>query len=387
MRQGRQQFRPAVAGLEGRQLMSNAPISTVATFTATNETFLSAPVMDAQGNIFGTTSAGGEGTGKNIGMVFEIPAGSTKITTLASFDSRTGYGISGVTLDSRGNLYGTIAGEGGAIGNGQAFEVPAGTKTAVTLASFNNYAFNQYGGEFPDGVITDAQGNLFGTAAIGGPKGVASVYEIPAGTGTIVPLATFNGASPAPRGLVMDAQGNLYGTDSGGGEYGAGSIYEVAKNSGTVTTLVTFNGIDGPGISNPSLDAQGNLYGTTEDSGLYGGGTVFEIPKGSNTPVTLGTFNGLNGSAPDPAVGIVRDAKGDLFGITRSGGTNDDGTVFEIPVGTSNILTLANFTNTRQAEVTGLLVDGPNTLLGTTNGGPGYSGTVFKVVYNQPTKK
>ena len=113
-----------------------------------------------------------------------------------------------------------------------------------------------------------------------------------------------------------------------------------------------------------------------------------EIPNGSNTAVTLGTFNGLNGSAPDPAVGIVRDAKGDLFGITRSGGTDGGGTVASrSPSGRATSSSSATFTNTRQAEVTGLLVDGPDTLVGTTNGGPGYGGTVFKVVYNQPTKK
>lgn len=387
MRQGRRQFRPEVAGLEARQLMSNTPISTVATFGGSNEKYISAPVMDAKGDLFGTTSAGGEGTGAGIGTVYEIPAGATKAITLASFNGRYGYGISGVSIDPQGDLFATIAGEGGTIGNGQAFVVPAGTKTADTIASFDDYVFNQYGNEFPGGVVPDAQGNLYGTAAIGGPKGVASVFEIPAGTNTPIPIATFNDAAAAPHGLVMDAQGDLFGTDAGGGEYGAGSIFEVAKGSGTVTTITTFNGINGPGISQPTLDAQGDIFGTTEDSGLYGDGTVFEIPKGSNTPITLGTFNGLNGSVPNPDVGAVLDARGNIYGTTTSGGANGDGTVFEIPKGTNTILTLANFTSTRQAGVTGLLLDGPNTLLGTTDGGSDYSGTVFKVVYNQPTKK
>ena len=382
MRQGRRQFRPAVAGLEGRQLLSSTPLSTVATFSGGNPV-ISGPVMDGQGNLYGTTSAGGEGHGKGIGTVFEIPAGTDKVTTLASFDGRTGYGISGVTLDAQGNLYGTIAGEGGTIGNGSAFEIAHGSKAVTTLASFNND-----GGQFPDGVVPDARGNLYGTAAIGGALGVASAYEIAAGTDTITPIANFSGTAPAPKGVVMDAQGNLYGTDKGGGPYGAGSVYEVAKGSGAVTTLVTFDGINGAGISNPVVDGQGNLYGTTSAGGQFAAGTVFEIPRGSGTAVTLATFDGPNGSAPDPSAGVVRDAQGNLYGITQAGGANGDGTVFEVPVGSNAVTTLASFTNSRQNLVTGLLLDGQGDLVGTTDGGSGFDGTVFKVALNaQPAKK
>jgi uncharacterized repeat protein (TIGR03803 family) len=368
MRHGRRQFRPVVTGLEGRQLMSNAPLSTVATFKGSNESIVSAPAIDAQGDLYVSTSGGGEGKGKADGAVFEIPAGSKTPENLASFNGRTGYLIGGVTLDNQGNLFGTISGEGGTIGNGMAFEIAKGSKTPTTVASFNDYVFNQYGVEFPDGVIADGQGNLFGTAAIGGPKGTASAYEIPAGSNTPISIASFSGTAPAPKGLVMDAEGNLYGTNAGGGPYGAGSVYEIAKGSNTVTTLATFNGINGAGISNVVVDNQGNLYGT-----------VFEIVKGSNTATTIATFNGLNGTAPDHSVGVVMDAQGNLFGTTESGGTNGDGTVFEIAKGSNTITTVANFTSTGQSVVSGLVPDNQGTLYGTTSGTGNNGGTVFKV--------
>jgi uncharacterized repeat protein (TIGR03803 family) len=376
-----------VTGLEGRQLMSNAPLSTVATFKGSNESVVSAPVIDAQGDLYVSTSGGGEGKGKADGAVFEIAAGSKSPENLASFNGRTGYLIGGVSLDKQGNLYGTISGEGGAIGNGSAFEIAHGSKTATTVASFNDYAFDQYGAEFPDGVVADGQGNLFGTAAFGGPKGIASAYEIPAGSNTAIPFASFNGTAPAPKGLVMDAEGNLYGTNAGGGPYGAGSVYEIAKGSNTVTTLATFNGINGAGISNVVVDNQGNLYGTSEDGGLYGDGTVFEIAKGSNTATTIGTFNSQNGAIPDQSVGVVMDAQGDLFGTTRSGGANGDGTVFEIAKGTDTITTVTTFTSTGQALVSGLVPDNQGNLYGTTNGTGNNGGTVFKVTLNNPSGK
>ena len=371
-----------MTGLEDRQLLSSTPLSTVATFNSARPV-VSAPVMDAQGDLFGTTSASGEGYGKEIATVYEISAGTDKITTIASFSGRTGYGISGLSLDAQGNLFGTFSGQGGTIGNGSAFEIAHGSKTVTTLASFDHY-----GGQFPDGVVPDASGNLFGTAAIGGADGVASAFEIPAGTNTITPIAHFDGTAPAPKGVVMDAQGDLFGTNKGGGSSGAGSVYEIAKGSGTVTPLVTFNAQNGAGISNPTLDAQGNLYGTTEDGGQFADGTVFEIPKGTNTAVTLASFNGPNGSAPDQAAGVVMDAQGNLYGTTRAGGANGYGTIFEIPAGTGTVTTIATFTSSQQSRVTGLLLDGQGDLVGTTEGSSGSSGTVFKVALNgQPAKK
>jgi uncharacterized repeat protein (TIGR03803 family) len=382
MRQGRRQFRPGVASLEGRQLLSTTPaLSTVVTFATTNPA-ISAPVMDAQGDIFGTTSAGGEGKGLGIGKVYEIPAGTTKVETIASFNGRTGYGISGLTLDPKGDLFGTIAGEGGTIGNGSVFEIPAGSKTATMIASYN-----PDGGQFPDGLTSDAQGNLYGTAAFSGVNGIASAYEIPAGTNTITPIVNFSGTAPAPKGLVADAAGDLFGTDQGGGADGIGSIYEIAKGSRTITTLATFPDLDGAGISNPTVDAQGDVFGTTQDGGQFADGTVFEIPKGTNTVVTLATFDGPNGSAPDEVAGLVQDAQGDLFGVTRSGGKNGYGTLYEIPAGTTTLTNLVTFTGSRQSLVTGLLLNGQGDLYGTTNGDSGTSGTLFKLNLNDTIAK
>jgi uncharacterized repeat protein (TIGR03803 family) len=377
MRHGRRQFRPAVTGLEGRQLMAASALSTVATFSKSNESVVSPLVMDGQGNLYGSTSGGGEGHGAADATVFEIPAGTQKVETLATFNGRTGYVISGVTVDTQGDVFGTISGEGGTIGNGQAFEIPAGTKTIDTLASFNNYLE-----EYPDGVIEGPAGNLFGTAAIGGQFGVATIFEVAKGSGVVTPLAGFDGAAPAPKGLVEDAQGDLFGTNAGGGKLGIGSVYELPKGSSTIETLATFDGLNGAGISNVTMDAQGNLYGTTEDGGQYNVGSIFEIAKGSNTVTTLASFDTLNGSEPDPRVGLVMDAEGNLYGTTEAGGANNTntGTVFELPKGSSTITTLATFKNSSGPLVSGLMLDGQGDLYGSINGTGSSGGTIFKVV-------
>ena len=64
-------------------------------------------------------------------------------------------------------------------------------------------------------MVRDAQGNLYGTTEEGGPIGAGVVYEI-TGDGKEKILHSFcsgdclDGAYP--NGLIMDAEGNLYGT-------------------------------------------------------------------------------------------------------------------------------------------------------------------------------
>src|ERR1700732_818538 len=49
---------------------------------------------------------------------------------------------------------------------------------------------------------------------------------------------------------------------------------------------------------------------------------------GTYTLNTLVNFSGGNGSFP--VAGLIADGNGDLFGTTHQGGSNDDGTVFEL---------------------------------------------------------
>jgi len=256
-------------------------------------------VMDSKGNLYGTAYVGGA---HNVGAVFELSPGSGGTWTekvLYSFGASNVDGSGpkgGVILDAAGNLYGTTYGGGGVNGQGTVYELSPGTGgtwTETVIHSFNDA--NLVDGANPyAGVILDAQGNLYGTTYSGGGFALGAVYELSptaSGVWTEQILHSFtggltNGDGDYPvGGLTFDAAGNLYGTTSAGGIPNVGTVFEVSRIAGVWQERVvyTFANVqsDGSGpYDAPIFDAAGNLYGTTSAGGSnsFGlDGTIFEI--------------------------------------------------------------------------------------------------------------
>jgi T5SS/PEP-CTERM-associated repeat protein len=271
----------------------------------------------------------------------------------------------------------------------------AGTTTPVLTTLVN---FDQSDGQNPNGgLIADAAGDLFGMASSGGANGDGTVFEIPYIDGsyasTPTTLVTFNGANGANpyAGLLVNAAGDLFGSTQNGGANGDGTVFEIIKTStgyaSTPSTLVTFNGANGANpLGDLIADTAGDLIGMTFEGGANNDGTVFEIAQTgtgyTSTPTALATFNGTNGANPEG--GLIADAAGDLFGTTAEGGTNGDGTVFElVNNGTSYTLTtLVSFNATDgETPIVGLIADAAGDLFGATAAGGTYGdGTVFEIV-------
>ncbi|HEX8817778.1 MAG TPA: choice-of-anchor tandem repeat GloVer-containing protein [Terriglobales bacterium] len=193
--------------------------------------------IDASGNLYGTTYLGGQ---SNDGTVYELspgPNGTWTESTLLSFDgTNSGYPDSGVILDAAGNLYGTTAYGGHTsctLGCGVVFELTPGSQGQWTEKILRSF----YQEVVPDtGLIFDAAGNLYGTTHEGGQYNGGMVFELsPDGSGkwTQTTLHSFlfdskvagNGSYPV-GGLILDDTGNLYGvTEGGGSQEGECSYY------------------------------------------------------------------------------------------------------------------------------------------------------------------
>jgi len=278
-------------------------------------------------------------------------AQARKFKVVHTFHGPNGYGPGGVLVrDAAGNLFGTT--EAGGTGK-------CGTSGCGTAFKLNRYgkqiwlhSFNGASGRGPSaGLLRDAAGNFYGTAVEGG-KSTKVCGGIQAGgcgvafkldkTGKEVVLHKFtgdpDGYSPEAL-LVQDSEGNLYGTTYLGGEHGYGAVFKVDK-TGKETVLYSFAGVPDGSAPYPGVirDAAGNLYGVTFDGGTgtacdFGCGTIFEVnPTGRET--ILHDFDGgADGAAP--ASVLTADGDGNLYGTTTAGGNGECGgtgcgTVFEL---------------------------------------------------------
>ncbi len=211
-------------------------LTAVASFNAaTGSSPTSGVTIDGSGNLFGTTYSGGA---NGDGTVWEIAKGTTKITVVASFDGMNGATPqAGVTIDAAGNLYGTTY-FGGAKDMGTVWEIAKGTTKITVLGSFDGM-----NGTNPwAGVTIDGSGNLFGTTLEGGAKGKGTVWEIAKGATKITVLGSFdgtNGTNPY-GGVTIAGESILYGTAAGGGDSSRGTVwtFTVPEPSSLVLGLI-----------------------------------------------------------------------------------------------------------------------------------------------------
>lgn len=192
-------------------------------------------VRDAQGNLYGTTPYGGSRECKPLGRhgcgtVFEVAADGTE-KVLHDFTKSQGDGyapVADLVLDAKGNLFGTTS-EGGISpgnkGRGTVFEVLA-DGTEKVLHAFTG----KQDGCYPyAGLVMDSQGNLYGTTSACGIHGAGTVFETtPDGTEKVLYSFNKKHTGSTSRGdLILDGQGNLYGTTELGGLYGFGTVFKL----------------------------------------------------------------------------------------------------------------------------------------------------------------
>ncbi len=214
-------------------------------------------------------------------------------------------------------------------------------------------------------------------------------------------LYNFNAKSGGPYGpclsLTFDASGNLYGTArNGGAGYGVpgGEIFELMPAAGGGwTTKFLFDFKNGTEGSTPNCglvrDALGNIYGTTFSGGFEFWGTAFELSPNSDGSWTEKVLHYFGKPATDgevPLAGLVSDPAGNLYGTTELGGANGTGAVFELapqPDGawTEKVLYSFGTGTDGQAPGSSLIFDSAGNLYGTTlAGGANDGGTVFELL-------
>ncbi len=306
------------------------------------------------GTLFGTTEYGGT---NGFGTIFRVLPDGEEAVLYSFMNSGDGTNPSVPAMDAKGDLFGTtqpVSASNGppGIGNSALFnpgivwELPytgmgsTGYGSLVVLAQLNSNT---------SGVTLDAKGDLFGTTQFGGKNGYGSVWELPyTGTdyGSMTDLYSFSftgivGYQPV-GGLSIDSSGDLFGTTTHGAA-GNGVIFKLANTqsgySSTVTVLHLFAADQSEGIlSNyrPLLAADGSLIGECSFGGIGDSGTVWQLAPdpasttGYSSTLTLlyNPANYFGGSAFESR--LIQNSAGDVFGAASSNGPYTHGAVFEL---------------------------------------------------------
>ena len=273
-----------------------------------------------------------------------------------------------MVFDKAGNIYGTTVAGGAdncspmaACGTVFQLQAPANKGEAWTetvLYVFKGKASND--GESPDGgLVMDAAGNLYGTAAYGGTGdcvllgikgGCGTVYEMspPAqkgGAWTETTIYSFKGGNDGyvpQENLVFDSAGNLYGVTLFGGGRGTtcdpyyqycGTVFKLSpptQKGAEWTEKVLYSFAGGTDGANPNgglvLDNKGAVYGTTyaggtqncKYNGSLGCGTAFELkpPINKSAAWKEKVLRRFSAAEANPWAGMTFDGNGSLYGTT-----------------------------------------------------------------------
>ena len=351
-------------------------------------------VMDSAGNLYGVTYSGGTYGVGSIFEVSASGVFSTlySFNPRGYSPPNSGYYPWGLVISSSGDLYGTTN-QGGLFINSDS--IWGGVVFKYSPATKKYAALHKFGGPSSDGLVPSgpltfaADGNLYGMTNYGGTTRYGTIFEVtPEGVETV--KYSFPSTLSYPTSNVFrDNKGNFYGLADGGttlfevtanGESkilnnGIGAIgselYDVGRSaSGNFygefayqsTSGLSYSGLwevlssddvltqyffeDGCSSSCPSLSipdgpfvfSNGNIYATTigarDSTGAFINGTVYKFNQATGVVNTLYTFCSLPNCADgsQPRSGVVADSKGNLYGTTWGGGTNDNGVVFKLTV-------------------------------------------------------
>jgi uncharacterized repeat protein (TIGR03803 family) len=247
-------------------------------------------IQGTDGNFYGTTVNGGADNGQ--GTVFKMTPGGT-LTTLHTFCEQAEgtscvdgqHPEAGLVQAANGDFYGTTS-AGGALaagGHGTIFKITT-SGALTTLYRFCAQSGCSDGSGPQAGLVQGTDGNFYGTTSAGGASEHGEVFKVTPG-GALTTLYSFcsqvacSDGSVPEAGLVQATDGNFYGTTSTGGTNRAGTVFEIAP-SGTLTTLHSFVSPNAGHQAGLVQATNGDFYGTTWGGGADQYGTVFNLSVG-----------------------------------------------------------------------------------------------------------
>jgi uncharacterized repeat protein (TIGR03803 family) len=275
------------------------------------------------GHLYGLTQAGGL---NSHGTIFRLRL-TREFNVIKHFNISTdgGYPWGSLTRGADGSFYGMTKFSSGST-NGIIFRITTGggftRMKQLTIAT---------DGGSPVGSLTrGSDGNFYGMTTEGGNNLFGTIFRItPANVFTVI--THLNGATlgSAPQeSLVLGTDNTYYGTASTGGKFNVGTIFKIC--GGVTTVLKHLERFPDGAFPKGTLvrGTDGQYYGTTSEGGTHSTGTIFRISTGGVYTVLRHLNAATDGGFPEGS--LVQGADGKFYGMTRSGGANGGGTIFQL---------------------------------------------------------
>jgi uncharacterized repeat protein (TIGR03803 family) len=344
-------------------------------FAGTNGEFPSGSLLEAaDGKLYGMTSHGGI---TDYGVMFSYDITNSKFTKLKDFDGINGkYPTSDFIQAPDSTLY-AMTYQGGKNDGGTIFSFKPATSVFTKLKDFDNTNGSNPFSSF----LKASNGKFYSMTWTGGNSNLGVIFSYDPASNDYKKLKDLDyttGSHPRSN-LIQAGNGELYGMTSEGGGYYRGVLFSYNITTATYIKLKDFDGVDG---ANPygslSLSSDNKLYGCTYSGGTGDKGVFFSYDASTGTFTNLRNF-GVNATGSLMYGGVVKNSSDKLFGMTFSGGSFSQGTMFSFNPSTAAYTKLVDFDGSNGSTPYGsLMLASDGRFYGMTfYGGENKSGVIF----------
>ena len=347
------------------------------------------PVLATNGNLYGLFQ-GGSGDSYN-GGIFEYDIDDSILSISHNFGWTSGYpstgGVLGSLVEGKANMLFGMTNRGGAADEGTVFKFNCVTNVFTKLIDFDFVGGQNYNNAYGS-LIESTPGKYLGMTNIGGTTDLGTIFEYDTTTESLTTKHSFNAYSLGenPTGSLLAASnGRFYGLTYLGGKYNAGTLFEYHPFTESFKKLHDFNGT--PTGANPYgslIEADdGMFYGMTKWGGVDGQGVLFEFDPATGILINEYDFGwAAEGKGGRPIGRLIQASNGKLYGMTSYGGINfNRGTLFEYDISTNTFTKKHDFYQDGRAPEGSLIETQPGILYGLTKaGGTNDHGTLFEYV-------
>jgi uncharacterized repeat protein (TIGR03803 family) len=343
----------------------------------------------AQEYLYGLTQTGGY---YDMGVAYQITTSGTDFIAYGSFDGKNGGNAGNnsgfIQLVYQGQLLNnlsalTMAGDQN-LNHGMRIDISPGQGGLLQPFNFqfseSNTGFNP-GGKF----LQASDGLLYGLTSTKGQYNGGSIFSKSSLAGpyptTVIPFDGVNTGRSPKGSLVQGPSGLIFGMTEFGGTNDQGVIFSYHVVSGQYKKIHDFAGTATGANPTSSLvyASDGKLYGMTRAGGTSNDGVIFRINTDGTGFTKLVDLDASSGTAPLGS--LIQHADGILYGMTSTGGSNGLGTIFSLAIN-GTFTKLHDFNGINGKSPLGDLVSSTDgqTMYGVTfSGGANDKGIFFKL--------